>query len=218
MGFWNVTANRRGIMANEEVKPAASSGGLEGLAAVARAAGAERKKLPPVHLWNPDFCGDIDMRIAADGTWFYMGTPIGRPALVQLFSTILRKDPERYVLVTPVERVGIKVDDAPFLGVELRKSQDERGQVLRLRTNVEDWVEIDAAHPLRFEPGASEGLKPYVLVRDKLEALVKRALFYDLVEWGEVRAMNGEDMFGVASAGAFFPMAKATEVEAWAGQ
>jgi len=203
-------------MAKEEPKLATTGGGLEGLAAAARTAGGERKKLPPVHLWNPDFCGDIDMRIAADGTWFYMGTPIGRPALVQLFSTILRKDPERYVLVTPVERVGVKVDDAPFLGVELQKTQDERGQVLRLRTNVEDWVEIDADHPLRFEEGASEGLKPYVLVRDKLEALVKRALFYDLVDWGEVRSVDGEDMFGVASGGEFFVMAKAAEVEAWA--
>lgn len=205
-------------MAKEEAKPAAAGGGLEGLAAAARSAGGERRKLPPVHLWNPEFCGDIDMRIAADGTWFYMGTPIGRPALVQLFSTILRRDPERYVLVTPVERVGIRVDDAPFLGVELQKTRDERGQVLRLRTNVEDWVEIGADHPLRFEQGASEGLKPYVLVRDKLEALVKRALFYDLVDWGEVRAAGGEDMFGVASAGVFFPMARAAEVEAWAAQ
>ena len=201
-------------MANEQLKPA-SSGGLEGLAQAARSAGAERRKLPPVHLWNPEFCGDIDMRIASDGTWFYMGTPIGRPALVQLFSTILRKDPERYVLVTPVERVGIKVDDAPFLGVELQKAQDERGQALRLRTNVEDWVEIDADHPLRFEPGASEGLKPYVRVRDDLWALVKRALFYDLVAWGEIRAVDGEDMFGVASGGAFFPMARAADVAAW---
>lgn len=202
-------------MAKEEARPATASGGLEGLAAAARTAGGERRKLPPVHLWNPEFCGDIDMRIAADGTWFYMGTPIGRPALVQLFSTILRRDPDRYVLVTPVERVGIKVDDAPFLGVELQKAQDERGQVLRLRTNVEDWVEIDADHALRFEKGASEGLKPYVLVRDRLEALVKRALFYDLVAWGETREVDGEAMFGVASQGAFFPMAKASEIEAW---
>ena len=205
-------------MAEEERKSATTGGGLEGLAAAARSAGGERKRLPPVHLWNPDFCGDIDMRIAADGTWFYMGTPIGRPALVQLFSTILRKDPERYVLVTPVERVGIKVDDAPFLGVELQRTTNERGQVLRLRTNVEDWVEIDADHPLRFAEGASEGLKPYVLVRGRLEALVKRALLYDLVDWGEVREVDGEDMFGVASAGEFFPMARAAEVEAWAAQ
>ncbi|MFV0282029.1 MAG: DUF1285 domain-containing protein [Rhodoblastus sp.] len=203
-------------MAKEQRKSATAGGGLEGLAAAARTAGGEKRKLPPVHLWNPEFCGDIDMRIAADGLWYYMGTPIGRPALVQLFSTILRKDPERYVLVTPVERVGIQVDDAPFLGVELQRAQDERGQVLRLRTNVEDWVEIDAAHPLRFETGASEGLKPYVLVRDKLEALVKRALFYDLVDWGEMRDIAGEKMFGIASAGEFFTMARAAEVEAWA--
>ena len=200
-------------MANEEAI-ASGKGGLEGLAQAVRSAGGEARRLPPVHLWNPEFCGDIDMRIAADGTWFYLGTPIGRPALVQLFSTILRKDPERYVLVTPVERVGIIVDDAPFLGVELQRAEDARGQVLRLRTNVEDWVEIDAAHPLRFEPGASDGLKPYVLVRDQLWALVKRALFYDLVAWGEVRAVDGVDMFGVASAGAFFPMARADEIEA----
>jgi uncharacterized protein len=201
-------------MAEEQGKAGvAAAGGLEGLTQAARAAGGERRKLPPVHLWNPEFCGDIDMRIAADGTWFYMGTPIGRPALVQLFSTILRKDPERYVLVTPVERVGIKVDDAPFLGVELQKVSDARGQVLRLRTNVEDWVEIDADHPLRFEPGASEGLKPYVRVRDELWALVKRALFYDLVAWGEVRAVDGVEMFGVASAGSFFAMARADELE-----
>lgn len=202
-------------MAKEETRRTAAGGGLEGLTEAARAAGGERKKLPPVHLWNPEFCGDIDMRIAADGAWYYMGSPIGRPALVQLFSTILRKDPERYVLVTPVERVGIQVDDAPFLGVELQKTQDSRGQVLRLRTNVEDWVEIDAEHPLRFEKGAADGLKPYVRVRDELWALVKRALFYDLVAWGEVQAVDGEDWFGVASAGEFFPMARAAEMEGW---
>ena len=195
-------------MAEEERKPAATAGGLAGLAAAARTAGGERKKLPPVHLWNPDFCGDIDMRIAADGTWFYMGTPIGRPALVQLFSTILRRDPERYVLVTPVERVGIKVDDAPFLGVELQRAEDARGQVLRLRTNVEDWVEIDADHPLRFEEGASEGLKPYVLVRANLEALVVRSLFYDLVACG----VEEDGWFGVWSSGTFFPMKRASEI------
>lgn len=208
-------ANEREIMAKEETRRTAAGGGLEGLTEAARAASGERKKLPPVHLWNPEFCGDIDMRIAADGAWYYMGSPIGRPALVQLFSTILRKDPERYVLVTPVERVGIQVDDAPFLGVELQKTQDSRGQVLRLRTSVEDWVEIDAEHPLRFEKGAADGLKPYVRVRDELWALVKRALFYDLVAWGEVQAVDGEDWFGVASAGEFFPMARAAEMEGW---
>jgi hypothetical protein len=155
------------------------------------------------------------MRIARDGTWFYNGSPIGRPALVRLFSTILRKDPERYVLVTPVERVGIVVEDAPFLGVELQRSEGPDGQVLRLRTNVEDWTTIGPDHPLRFEKGEADGLKPYAHVRADLWALVKRALFYDLVAWGEVRDVEGCAMFGVASSGAFFPMARASEIEAW---
>src|SRR3954463_9659459 len=113
---------------------------LDGLTTAARNAAAG-KGLPPVHLWNPPFCGDLDMRIARDGTWFYNGTPIGRPALVRLFSTILRKDEDRYVLVTPVEKVGIQVEDAPFLAVELAQEKRENGRALRFRTNVDDWVE-----------------------------------------------------------------------------
>jgi hypothetical protein len=188
---------------------------LDSLTRAASVAAGAGRKLPPVLSWNPDYCGEIDMRIAADGTWFYNGTPIGRPALVKLFSTILRKDPERYVLVTPVERVGIIVDDAPFLGVALERTTDARGPLLRLRTNTDDEVEIDSDHPLRFDPGASDGLKPYVRVRHDLWALVKRPLFYDLVEMGETREIDGTAMFGVASGGSFFPMAPAAEIEAW---
>src|SRR3954463_11160729 len=118
---------------------------LEGLTTAAKnAAGA--KGLPPVHLWNPPFCGDLDMRIARDGAWFYQGTPIGRPALVRLFSTILKREDGKHFLVTPVEKVGIRVDDAPFLAVEMLKEDDERGRLLRFRTNVDDWVSCDAAH------------------------------------------------------------------------
>jgi hypothetical protein len=183
--------------------PDALMGGLE-------AAAQARKRGPaPVHLWNPPFCGDIDMRIAADGTWFYMGSPIGRQPLVQLFASILRKEGDAYVLVTPVERVGIKVDDAPFLGVAMRV---EDGKLI-FRTNVEDEVAVDADHPLRFERGASEGLKPYVRVRGDLWALVKRALFYDLVALGEERPHQGEKWFGVASDGIFFTMIRAAELE-----
>ena len=184
--------------------------GLEGLSAAARE--VTRRGPAPVHLWNPAFCGDIDMRIARDGTWFYNGSPIGRLPLVQLFASILRKDEDRYVLVTPVEKVGIRVDDAPFTGVEMKVTRDDHGQVIALRTNVEDWVEAGPEHPLRFAPGASEGLKPYVLVRGGLEALVKRALFYDLVDLGETRAVAGVDMFGVVSKGVFFAMARADEI------
>lgn len=188
---------------------------LAGLSSAANVASEGGRKLPPVLSWNPDYCGEIDMRIAADGTWFYNGTPIGRPAMVKLFSTILRKDPERHVLVTPVERVGIKVDDAPFLAVALERIEGGDGPALRFRTNVDDFVVADADHPLRFEPAAADGLKPYVRVRHDLWALVKRALFYDLVDMGETRDVDGEQMFGVASAGAFFPIARAAEVDKW---
>ncbi len=177
---------------------------LAGLAEAAAVRGA-----PPVHLWNPPFCGDIDMRIAADGTWYYLGSPIGRLALVKLFSSILRRDPERYVLVTPVERVGIKVDDAPFLAVEMRVETGRIG----FRTQVDDFVWVGPEHPLRFEAGAAEGVKPYVRVRGDLWALVKRALFYDLVELGLVEPREGEDWFGVRSGGVFFPMRPAREIE-----
>lgn len=183
---------------------------LSGLSEVAEA----RKRGPaPVHLWNPPDCGDIDMRIAADGTWYYCGSPIGRAPLVQLFASILRKDADRYVLVTPVERVGIRVDDAPFLCVEMSAGEADGEQSLTFRTNVEDVVTVDAEHPLRFEPGAADGIKPYVRVRGDLWALVKRALYYDLVALGGVEPFRGEDWFGVRSGGMFFPMTRAREIE-----
>jgi hypothetical protein len=204
----------QGVQAGGEAEPSPATRGLEGLTEAARAIGGETRRLPPVHLWNPPFCGDLDMRIARDGTWFYNGTPIGRPALVRLFSTILRKDEDRYVLVTPVEKVGIRVEDAPFLAVELAQEARDIGRALKFRTNVDDWVEVGPDHPLRFEAGEAEGLKPYVHVRAELWALVKRALFYDLVDLGEKRSIAGEEMFGVASNGAFFPMMRADQLEA----
>ncbi len=177
---------------------------LKGLESLGRSRGPA-----PVHLWNPPDCGDIDMRIARDGTWFYQNSPIGRAPLVKLFSSILRRDGDRYVLVTPVEKVGIVVEDAPFLGVEM---QLEDG-ALTFRSNVDDWTTIDAEHPLRFERGASEGLKPYYRVRADLWALVKRALFYNLVAVGETHKVGGEDWFGVMSSGIFFKMALAADIE-----
>ncbi|MDE1933261.1 DUF1285 domain-containing protein [Bradyrhizobium sp.] len=185
---------------------------LDGLTAAAKVAATAGKGLPPVHLWNPPFCGDLDMRIAADGTWYYMGTPIGRPALVRLFSTILKREEGKYFLVTPVEKVGIRVDDVPFLAVEMIKEPGEQGDCLRFRTNVDDWVVCDSAHPLRFEASAEGGLTPYLHVRADLWAKITRALYYDLVDIGEARMVDGREMFGVASAGAFFAMADAEEV------
>jgi hypothetical protein len=194
-----------------------SDPGLDGLTAAAKhaaEASAAGKGLPPVHLWNPPFCGDLDMRIGGDGTWFYMGTPIGRPALVRLFSTILKREDGKHFLVTPVEKVGIRVDDAPFLAVEMLKENDARGPLLRFRTNVDDWVGCDSAHRLRFERADDGGLTPYLHIRADLWAKVTRALYYDLVDMGEERMVDARAMFGVSSAGEFFPMADAEEVRA----
>jgi hypothetical protein len=187
--------------------------GLDGLvAAVAREqAKGGGKGLPPVHLWNPPFCGDIDMRIAGDGTWFYMKTPIGRPALVRLFASVLKREGDKYFLVTPVEKVGITVDDAPFMAVELNVESANNDAVLTFRTNVDDWVACGSDHALRFEPESdTDGLKPYLHVRSGLWAKVTRTLFFDLVERGEERDVDGRCMFGVTSSGAFFPMANAS--------
>ena len=183
---------------------------VKGLTAVAD----RTKRGPaPVHLWNPPDCGDIDMRIAADGTWFYCGSPIGRLPLVQLFSSILRKDRDRHVLVTPVEKVGVTVDDAPFLAVELYHSGEGQHLALTFRTNVGDLLTAGEEHPLRFDRGAADGVKPYVKVRGDLWALVSRALYYDLVALGACEPWRGEAWFGVRSLGVFFPMCPASEIE-----
>lgn len=174
------------------------------------------KGLPPVHLWDPPFCGDIDMRIAADGTWYYMKTPIGRPALVKLFATVLKREGNKHFLVTPVEKVGITVDDAPFVAVELRAEHGDAGDVLNFRTNVDDWVACGSGHALRFEPQPTDGLKPYLHVRRNLWARLTRPLFYELVDRGEEREVDGRAMFGVMSAGEFFAMADASAVREFA--
>ena len=168
------------------------------------------KALPPVHLWNPPFCGDIDMRIAADGTWYYMKSPIGRKPLYTLFSKVLRRDADgKYYLVTPVEKCGIVVDDAPFLAIRMSVSARGRAQTITFETNCDDEVMVNAAHPLRFvDEAETAGLKPYVLVRANLEALVSRALFYDLAGLGVVEGQ----WFGVWSGGEFFPMKLAAEI------
>ncbi|MGA8497697.1 MAG: DUF1285 domain-containing protein [Xanthobacteraceae bacterium] len=189
--------------------------GLEAITgALARAGG---KGPPPVERWNPPFCGDLDMRIATDGTWFYMKTPIGRPALVKLFASVLKREGDSYFLVTPVEKCGITVDDAPFLAVELNIENGAEGRVLHFRTNVDDWVSCGPQHALRFEPEAGTGgLKPYLHVRRDLWAKVTRTLFFDLVEIGEEREVDGKAMFGVTSMGAFFAMAPADQVRDFA--
>jgi len=186
-----------------------------GLAAFAQEAAASDRKaaLPPVDLWNPPYCGAIPMRIALDGRWFYQGTPIERPALARLFSTLLRRDKDRYVLVTPVECVGIEVEDAPFLAVEMRCGTGEDETRISLRTNFDDWVPIDAAHPLRFETLPDGGLKPYHRVRGDLWALATRSLLYELIDAATVEPFHGQSWFGIRSGDCFFAMAKAEEME-----
>ncbi|MGB5557352.1 MAG: DUF1285 domain-containing protein, partial [Paracoccaceae bacterium] len=169
----------------------------------AKAAG--KRGLPPVHLWNPEFCGDLDMRIARDGTWFYLGTPIGRKELVRLFSTILRRDGDDYFLVTPVEKVGITVEDAPFVAVDFEATGEGRDQVLTFETNVGDVVIAGPDNPIRVVRDAETGEpSPYVLVRRNLEALIDRKSFYRLVEIGTHEDQDGTSWFGLWSSGQFF--------------
>lgn len=160
----------------------------------------------PVHLWEPEFCGEMDMRIARDGTWFYMGSPIGRKSMVKLFSGILRHDEDGiHYMVTPAEKMAIIVDDAPFVVVGLEVTGEGASQVIKLRTHVDDEVVVDAEHPLRVEIDAATGEpSPYVLVRARLEALINRAVFYDLVELGVEREIDGENCLGIWSSGEFF--------------
>ncbi|WP_151977805.1 MULTISPECIES: DUF1285 domain-containing protein [unclassified Roseovarius] len=190
-------------------KDSVTSPSAEGIAASARAVRAKGKGLPPVHLWNPPFCGDLDMRIARDGTWFYLGTPIGRPELVRLFSTILRRDGDDYFLVTPVEKVGITVDDAPFVAVDFEAEGRGAAQTLRFETNVGDHVTAGPDTPIRVtrDPETGEP-SPYVLVRANLEALIDRKSFYRLVEIGD----RHDGWFGLWSGGEFFPVIPEAEL------
>ncbi|MDC1521175.1 DUF1285 domain-containing protein [Planktomarina temperata] len=167
------------------------------------------KGLPPVHLWNPPFCGDLDIRIARGGTWFYLGTPIGRPALVKLFSSILKKEAGKYYLVTPVEKVGIQVDDAPFVAVDV----DHRDGDLHFTTQVGDTMIAGPDHPIRVERDPETGEpSPYVLVRSNLEALIDRKSFYRLVDLGLHEIWKGESWFGLRSQSTFFPVIRSKEL------
>lgn len=184
----------------------------ESIAASARAA-AKGRGIPPVHLWNPPHCGDLDIRISRDGTWFYMGTPIGRPELVRLFSTILRKDGDSYVLVTPVEKVGITVEDAPFVAVDFELEGSGQAQTLTFTTNVADTVKAGPDAPIRIERDPKTGEpSPYVRIRANLDALIDRKSFYRLVDIGTSEIYQGKDWFGVWSGGQFFAIIPSAEL------
>lgn len=183
---------------------------LRGLAEI-QAEAAHTRKLPPVETWNPPFCGDLDIRIGVDGTWFYLGSPIGRPGLVRLFSTILRRDEDgKHYLITPVEKVGIRVDDAPFTAVHVDCRGEGAGRELEFTTNVGDVVVADADHRLTVHTDPSDLTpRPYLRVRGRLDALVSRAVFYELVAMGEARQTPSGTELGVMSRGIFFVLGKA---------
>ena len=182
-------------------------GGLDAVVAAAKSQ-APGRGLPPVHLWNPAHCGEIDIVIKKSGLWFHEGTPIGREALVRLFSTVLRKDSDGFHLVTPVEKMKITVEDAPFIAIRLDALKDDDGRaVLRFTTNVGDQVDAGPDNPVRVEVDPDSGEpRPYVHVRRGLEALIARPVFYELSELAEEREEAGEPILGVRSNGAWFPI------------
>lgn len=183
------------------VKPSAD-GLTQSLSALPR-----QKGPPPVHLWNPPYCGEMDMRIARDGTWFHEGTPIGRPGLVRLFSSILKREGDRYFLVTPVEKVGIVVEDAPMVAVDFDVADRGPDQVLTFHTKTEDVAVAGPDHPIRVlrDPETGEP-SPYILIRANLEALIDRKSFYRLIDLGTHEDGPDGRWFGLRSGGVFFPI------------
>ena len=180
---------------------------------VQAAMSASKKGSPPVHLWNPPFCGDLDMRIARDGTWFYLGTPIGRAPLVKLFSSIIRKDGDDYFLVTPVEKVGIIVDDAPFVAVDFDVENKGLNQIINFRTHVGDEAIARKDNPIRVVRDKETGEpSPYILIRKNLEALIDRKSFYRLIELGSIQDFEGTNWFGIRSSEIFFPIIPEAEL------
>ncbi|KIC38781.1 proteophosphoglycan precursor [Ruegeria sp. ANG-R] len=180
----------------------------DGLAASVKA--AQKQGLPPVHLWNPPFCGDLDIRIAKDGTWSYLGSPINRFELVRLFSSILKKEDGKYYLVTPVEKVGITVEDAPFIATDFEKNGEGEAQRLTFTTQVGDTAVAGPEHPIRIVLDTeTDEPSPYVLVRANLEARIDRKSFYRLVEIGS----HHDNWFGVWSDGQFFPLIASQALE-----
>ena len=197
----------KGTDAQKIVKPSAD--GL--LSAVS---GVAKKGPPPVHLWNPAFCGDIDMRIARDGTWFYQGTPIGRAPMVRMFSSILKLEGGKYYLVTPVEKVGIVVEDAPLHAVDFDATGEGAAQVLRFYTKTEDEVVAGPDNPIRIERDATSGEpSPYIHVRAGLEARIDRKSFYRLIELGCHEVVDGVSWFGLWSSGRFFAVIPSADLE-----
>lgn len=191
---------------DNNVKPSADN-----IAAAVKA--ASRRGPPPVDQWNPPFCGDLDIRIARDGTWFYLGTPIGRMPLVKLFASILKLEDGKFYLVTPVEKVGIKVDDAPLLAVDFDATGTGKEQTLRFVTKTDDEVEAGEGHDIRVEKDPESGEpSPYIHIRRGLWALIDRKSFYRLVDLCRHETLDGQSWFGLWSRGRFYPVIASKEL------
>ena len=200
-------------MSENGVKPH-DPGAADDLARSVAAASKSGKGLPPVHLWNPPFCGDLDIRISRDGMWWYLGTPIGRVELVRLFASVLKLEDGKYYLVTPVEKIGITVDDAPFVAVDFEVEDPGPDQRIRFVTNVGDSVIASTEDPIRVERDPESGEpSPYVHIRRGLDALIDRKSYYRLVDIGAHEVVNGERWFGLRSCGSFFPVIPSVELE-----
>ena len=193
---------------------ARQANGLDGVIAAAKQ--APGRGLPPVHLWHPKHCGDIDIVIKKNGLWFHEGTPIGREALVRLFSTVLRKDPDGFVLVTPAEKLSITVEDAPFIAVRIDRIADAaNGETLRFTTNVGDVADAGPANAIRVETDAITGEpRPYIHIRAGLEALIARPVFYELAAMATERLMPDGPEMGVMSQGVWFAVGPPGDPEA----
>ena len=175
------------------------------LSEISKSQGAN--KLPPVDQWNPDFCGDMDMVIKRDGSWHYQNSPIGRQRLVKMFSTVLKKEGDDYFLVTPVEKLGITVEDAPFLVTQMTLKQTDEGQVIIFTDNCDNTILLTQDNPLWVEQDEKTGEpSPYVMVRKNLHALIHRNVFYELVELAEERVIDEQKHLGVVSAGEFYSL------------
>ena len=197
----------KGTETQKIVKPSA-----DGL--MSAVSGFAKRGPAPVHLWNPAFCGDLDMRIAKDGTWFYLGTPIGRAPMVRLFSSILKLEEGKYYLVTPAEKVGITVDDAPLHAVDFDVLGEGATQVLRFVTKTEDEVDAGPGHEIRIDRDAETGEpSPYIHIRAGLWARIDRKSFYRLMDVGCHHMVDGVSWFGLWSSGRFFAVIPSADLE-----
>lgn len=186
---------------------------LKGIETIYSFSKSNKKSLPPIEKWNPPFCGDIDMTISKSGKWYYMGSEIKRPAMVKLFSGILRLESDNsYYLVTPVEKVRIKVEDAPFVAVAITKEQSEGMNTVTFRTNLNDEIVLSKENPLSIEIKKNDEPSPYITVRNNLRALISRSVFYELVDLAETIPIDGVPYLAIKSQGEIFKIHKVEDL------